>query len=181
MARRFAGSRRGGLQAPKRQIANDGVDTSNSTILTIGAAASGSILLGRQELAIPAATVVRTRGAFGIKWRSSGVVTNTANGAFGIIVVSNEAAVAGLASIPTPMDQIENDWLVYVPFVLFADQINVGEDDVGAYKIVDFDSRGMRKMKLGDSLQAVVEVFQRDATTGSIFDLSAQWRHQFKL
>ena len=180
MARRFRSSR-GGLQAPKRQIANDGVDAGDSAAITFGATVTGSVAMGRFQVEEPALTLVRTRGVFTIKCIGSGVNDNRINGAFGIIVVSNEAGVAGLASLPLPLSQIENDWVVWVPFALHVSNTVVTEEDLGSIQQIPYDSRGMRKLKLGESLQEVVEAFQFNGTNGTVLNMINQSRMQFKL
>ena len=179
MARQFRG--RGGLQAPKRQIANDGVDAINATLLTMGAANIQSIGLGSLELTVPAATLVRTRGSFSVRWRVSGASNNRGNGAFGMIVASNEAVGVGLSALPSPLTEIENDWFVYVPFTLIKSATAVEVNDLATVQHIPFDSRGMRKLKLGESLVGVVEFTQVNGTTGSLLDVAAQFRVQLKL
>ena len=180
MARRSFGGR-GSLPAPKRQIANDGVDAVNYQIITMGVAASGAVGLGSLTLTEPALTLVRTRGSFSMKVRTSGASLNGGNGAYGIIVASTQALAAGLASLPLPMTDIENDWVVWVPFTWFKDATGTNPADLGAHRHLAFDSRGMRKLKLGEALVGVVEVFQEDNTTGTIFEFASQFRMQLKL
>ena len=179
MARRSHG--RGSLPAPKRQIANDGVDAANSAQLAIGAASSGVIALGSNLLLSPAATLVRTRGSVLFKISASGSANNKLNGAFGIIVASDQAVSIGITALPSPITEIENDWVVWVPFTGSADLAATTQTDLGAFSLVQFDSKGMRKMKEGESLVGVFEVFQSDATTGTFVDIVAQYRMQFKL
>ena len=38
-------------------------------------------------------------------------------GAFGLMIVTDKAAAAGVASIPGPITDIGDDWFVYVPIV----------------------------------------------------------------
>ena len=180
MARGFS-SRRGSLPAPKRQIANDGVTGLNNARMTFGAALSATVLLGAQQLAIPAATLVRTRGSLLVRVIAAGDVDDVLGGAFGLIVASNQAFAAGVASLPSPVTEIENDWVVWVPVTLNADLGSTNPLEPAAFQRVEFDSRGMRKMKLGESLVGVFEMFQSGGTTGTIIDVVSQFRLQFKL
>ena len=160
MARGFTSTRRG-FQAPKRQIANDGLDSEGSVVLTFlatdSARAIGSLAL---VVTVPAATLVRTRGALAITTRASGTLNNPIAGAVGMMVVSQEAAVVGITAVPTPMDDIENDWFVYEPFAFVAKA--AGTEPAGTLSstvLRQFDSRGQRKLKDGDALVVVVEAF----------------------
>ena len=180
MARRFAGRGRS-LPAPKRQIANDGVDASSAVSVAMGAVAQVKFSVGSFEVVEPALTLVRTRGSLIIAITTSGSANNIINAAFGIIVVSNEAQAAGIASLPGPLSEIENDWVVYVPICMHADLVATNPNDLGAVARLDFDSRGMRKMKLGETLAFVLEVAQGNATTGTQIDFATQIRNQFKL
>jgi len=180
MARGFRSSR-GSFQAPKRQIANDGFSTTSSGTVTFGANTLGSVQMAGLQVLQSALTLVRTRGSLIVSIDNSGTTKNILNGAYGLIVVSNEAFAAGLASLPSPMTEIENDWVVYVPFALRSESVATVITDLGAHRHIDFDSRGMRKLKLGDTLAAIVEIAQSDATTGTIVNLGVQLRSQFKL
>ena len=180
MARRFAGSR-GGLQAPKRQIANDGVDASNTGTITMGANVLGQTTLGFVQVNVPALTLVRTRGAFRVDLQVNGAIRTMYNGAYGIIVVSNQAVAAGIGSLPLPLEQIENDWVVYVPFCLRNEATAGAPADLGSHLHLEFDSRGMRKLKDGESLAGVVQIAQDPVITGTVIQVGSQFRMQFKL
>ena len=185
MARRTVG-RRGGFQAPKRQIANDGLTgglgTSIATIAfgaSVGPVKGGfSIFLSMTE---PALTLVRTRGALVIEMLTSGGVTNEVTGAVGMIVTSTDAAAAGIVSVPGPLSDIENDWFVYEPFALATESANPPADSRVSHAAFRFDSRGMRKLKFGEALVMVAEAVQLDATTGTVIRLASQFRIQSKL
>ena len=183
MARRFTGRGRGSLPAPKRQIANDGLE-SGPSIATLTFLATTNAVAGFSVgllTAVPAATLVRTRGELVIKVLTSGNITNQIAGAFGMIVVSENAFGAGITALPTPLVDIENDWFVYEPFALQLEANNPPQDSIAAHRVVRFDSRGMRKLKDGDVLAMVIEANQTDATTGTVVRAAAHFRSQFKL
>ena len=77
-------------------------------------------------------------------------------GAFGMIRVTNLAVTAGIASIPDPVTDINDDgWFVYVPFA----QSNIFLDATGYDSISDrwyaFDSRAKRKIEEGTTVAVV--------------------------
>ncbi len=181
MARGFTRSGRG-LPAPKRQIANDGTDIQSGAELIFLAtdlkAISNNVGFA---LAVPAATIVRTRGVFRASVITAGSASTRISGAMGMIVVSENAFTAGILSLPTPLSDTENDWFVWVPFVLHVDATDPSANDVFSDYVVNFDSRGMRKLKQGDVLAIVYEAAQSLAVTGTKLDLSTIFRSQFKL
>ena len=180
MARGFR-STRGSLQAPKRQIGNENIG--GNGVLTFGASplatAAGSVGL---QLVAPAATLVRSRGRFGVAVTVSGANTNLITGVFGMIIVSAEAFAAGLASLSTPLDDSDRAWVVWQSWSVYADGGALGESAGGAvFREYEVDSRGMRKMKAGDTLAFTVEANQDTSTTGTLVSFSYQLRFQFKL
>ncbi len=183
MARRFTSSRRVGLQAPKRQIANDGIVLAPTATLTFLATSNAkAVFSSALALVIPAATLVRTRGMLHIQMLSNGTASNTVTGAVGLMVVSNESFVAGIASLRTPLEEIESAWYVYEPFAM--QSVGTGTQDGGSpgrFLTIPFDSRGQRKLKNADTLVAVIEANQTSATTGTVLKASLIWRSQFKL
>jgi len=111
MARRVA--HRGGIiQAPQRQIANDGFQ--GEINLAFGSSTTGTALGGTAfAIVVAAATLVRTRGIFAAKMLVNGATNNIAVVTMGLIIVSAEAFSAGLASVSTPLDDIERAWFVW--------------------------------------------------------------------
>ncbi len=182
MARRVSHGRAGGFKSPQRQIANDGIEIVSVAPITFGASASGSAIGSVGFLvAVPAATLVRTRGSVTFRLAASGASNNSIGGAMGMIVVSENAFAAGLASVPLPLDDIENDWFVYEPVTFEASATSIGANNVGSKITRQFDSRGQRKLKNGDVLAMVFELSQETSTTGTVVTATAIWRQQFKL
>ncbi len=174
---------RGFSQAPKRQIANDGLSVGGgSATMTFGASVAGSALGSLAfALIIPAATLVRTRGSWSAMIRTSGGTNNHLSIVMGMYVATDEAFGVGLTALQTPIESIENDWYVYEPTSLVSEITNPGNDSIVSNFRGSFDSRGQRKLKAGDVLVTVFEGSQSDATTGTIIELSYFWRSQFKL
>ena len=177
------GFRSRGSMAPKRQIANDGLSQFSGTQITFGVANQITAANnGGFGIVVPAATLVRTRGCLRVSVVTSGIAGGRIMGAMGMIVVSTEAfTVGGLGSLPTPLDDIENDWFVYQPFCLHTDATDPSANDVYSDFLVNFDSRGQRKLKTGDLLAIVYEAAQSHSTTGTVLDATVMFRSQFKL
>ncbi len=124
------------------------------------------------------ATIVRTVGSF---WCKSDQVAaeRTPIGALGMAVVSEQARVAGVASVPSPTADSDSDlffqflhWTCGFNFVTAAGVLGTEE-----WARFDFDSRAMRKVVDGD---AIVMVVSNSATAGGI-DFVLQFRMLFKL
>ena len=168
-------------RAPRRQTQWGGT-TSGQTSETALAAAT-SVLFSRFTAAtlevFPGTplTVVRNRGLFSV--RSDQIVqTEMGHGAFGMAVVSEDAAAAGIASVPTPITNSDWDgWMVWQPFafgLVFSSAVGF---DNNPYQRYDYDSKAMRKLNDNESLIFVVE--NQDAGSGALFNWVS--RSLFKL
>ena len=178
MARQFRS--RGALQAPKRQIANDVLQGFAQLTFgaTTGAKAVGSFGFA---LLVPAATLVRTRGSFTASVVTSGTAASHKLITMGLTVVSIDAFNAGLNSLPTPIDEGERMWQTWAAVTPYADAATPAEGAFGQVQSFDLDSRGMRKLKVGDVLAIMFEGLQLSATTGTLVNVSYNLRFQFKL
>ena len=145
-------------------------------------AASTKVLLQRltaASIAIIGAptTVVRTRGNLIV--RSDQIIaTEIQNGAFGMAVVSEEAAVAGAASIPGPVSEASWDgWFLWFSVQnVFSFTSGVGTDSQGG-RLFEFDSKAMRKVEDNES---VVVMYESGANSdGQI--LGENFRQLYKL
>ena len=177
MARRGFSSGRSGIKPPQRQINNfaqtgemDGITTATAGVKALG---TGGIST------LQSSTVVRTRGIFCSKVVSGVPAGNSIiRGAFGIIIVSADAFTVGITAIPGPLSDSDNDWYVWAPFCHL---LQSGDDEglaILANVTMPFDSRGMRKVKVGD-VSAVVIEYASD-TNGTIFDVTYAFREQAK-
>jgi len=107
-------------------------------------------------LALRPFTVVRTRG---LLYLSSDQIAASEDQycAYGETVVSEQAATAGIASVPTPIVEPESDWHVYETLMSdFRFGTGIGFVSPGGMERV-FDSKAMRKVDVGEQLVAVVE------------------------
>jgi len=171
---------RGGarLAAPKRQIANDGLEMAFPALTTVIATNVKSAGTFGQLVIESAATLVRTRGEFLFTLTLSQALEKI-QCAFGMIVTSSDALAAGTASLPGPLSDIENDWFVWEPFNFLPRTATEGENFITHTVRRTFDSRGMRKLKFGDALVPMVE-FIGDVG-GTVMTGSVSYRQQFKL
>ncbi len=167
---------RGGVRPPQRQIANFAFAGDFDGLVIAGGGAntkfSGSFGGAVTESAM---TLVRTRGEFSFVVVGLGAAGLT-SGVFGMIIVSADAFAAGVVSMPGPITDSQNDWFVYEPFTLHT--TTAGFTSNPGFVRQRFDSRGMRKLKLGDTIAPVVEF---EADVASTVDGIYMFRQQFKL
>ena len=175
---RARGSFSGRSRAPQRQIANFGLTAEIDGLTTVigiaKAAYSFFVVLGNTD----AATLVRSRGSVIIRASAAAAGDSLVRGAFGMIVVSEDAANIGVTALPGPLSDIENDWYVWAPFTMAFDN-TLTEFDSAYFDRVVFDSRGMRKLKQGDGLVSILEV--ESDLAGDSIDSTVSFRQQFKL
>ena len=177
MARSFRGHGRGSLPAPKRQIANDSLEAEIDGATTVVGTTKAAYSFGL-GLTSPAATLVRTRGQLIVRVVTPAAGENMVRGAFGMIVVSSDAFAIGVTALPGPLSDSGNDWFLWVPFALaFASTLTNHNSQYVAQ--INFDSRGMRKLKIGETLAPVLE-FVSDVA-GSTIDSCFSLRLQVKL
>ncbi len=99
-------------------------------------------------------------------------------GAYGHIVVSDQAVAAGIASLPTPVSEQVSDWFAYQQMLnsmRFGTAVGFESQAGTRYTI---DSKAMRKVEPGQDVVSVVE-----GVTGvsNGFDLLSSWRMLVKL
>jgi len=139
-------------QSPRRQVSWEAgpdardvvISTSSQSLWTTGVVALQGGL-----------TVVRIRGFINL-WQTAGTAAGDGFfGAVGIGITTDEAFLAGVASIPSPLSDLEWDGWVYHSFwdtrVLtgtFSDGVNAGL----TYQRIEIDTKAMRKLKQGMTL-----------------------------
>ena len=117
-------------------------------------------------------TVVRTR--MGITLLSDQEAAGeSSQGALGMVVVSDSAAAAGVASVPTPLTEVNTDFFVYKPlFHVYAHDTNVGfQHIVGDASVHWVDSKAMRKVDLDDN---IVIVYEQRTQIGSLIAIEGR-------
>ena len=96
-------------------------------------------------------TIVRTRLAIHVESDQS-AASEVTRGAFGIIVVSDQAVAAGAASIPGPQDNTDAPWFVWEPLI---NSFELG-DATGFVQpsgtLITVDSKAMRKVGINEDI-----------------------------
>jgi len=124
------------------------------------------------------ATIVRVRAELWVK-SDQVVATERPFGAIGCLIVSEEARVAGAASIPGPMTNDDSDqWFMHqywaTDLVLLD---STGFQGGNGFSRFTIDSRAMRKINKGEALVTMIE--NKHATHAAIYYMSI--RTLFKL
>ena len=135
------------------------------TMIWIGAgltrtavAASSAVLLGvlnAAALALAPFTIMRSRLTLHYETDQT-AATERPQGAFGIVVVKEQATTAGIASLPTPVTEPNAEWFVYqgmiAPFI-FGDA--TGFSPVGTQ--YEIDSKAARKVGVNEQIAVIAE------------------------
>ena len=153
MARRLQ-SRQSQRRSPPNRAWAGVVSTGFTTV-----AANTKVLLGFLSLSNPNIdeTVLRTVGVLGVM-SDQVAATEDIIGAVGMILVSDTAFAAGVASIPGPVTDVADDgWFLYIPIVqAFGFASAVGIDGSFAIQYA-FDSKVKRRVEEGQTGAIVVE------------------------
>jgi len=135
----------------------------------VNVAAATAVLMASYNaaaLALRPFTIVRTRAV--VQWTSDqAAASEDPAGAIGEIIVSEAAAAAGVASLPTPTTEFDADWLFYQALMTsftFADATGF-QDVIGQAAFWTIDSKAMRKVGLDETAAIVVE--NTDAAFGA--------------
>ena len=173
MARAFRG--RAPSRGPRRESMWLSIPVASDTIT------SGSVLmsvLNAAALELRPFTVIRTHITLHVN--SDQIAADELQiCAFGLEVVSEAAAAAGVASIPTPFTELDSDfWFLHqIIMAEFTFASGVGFDADGG-KTVTIDSKAMRKV---NNDEQVAIVAQGDFTVGSGFAVTMAGRMLIKL
>ncbi len=123
-----------------------------------------------------APTVVRTRGEVAIRPSDGVIVDLEVVGAFGLCVVSDQAAAAGIASIPVPFTDAQWDgWFVWRSFHYVQEAAGTVANLVQNFRTLEVDSKAMRKVNTNETVCMVAE------SQSGAFQISMPLRTLFKL
>ncbi len=114
--------------------------------------------LNAAALALRPFTIVRTWALLNVA-SDQVAASEFVQGALGFQVVTETAAAAGIASLPTPLIETDADYFVYQPFAssfLFGSAIGFQEEG-GAGNNWVIDSKSMRKVGVDDDLAITIE------------------------
>jgi len=135
------------------------VDSTTAQVLAAATAVLDQSLSQATLGQLVPATIVRTRGNL---WVASdqASVSEELFGALGMVVVTEQARVAGVGSIPTPISEEANEqWFLWESFqAYFATGQGV------TWQRYAFDSKAQRKLQEGDGIVVVLE--NAHATSG---------------
>jgi len=148
---RNQGSARSMVRGPKRQSLWLQFQPSIVTLTATGGTLIAS--LNAAALALRPFTIVRTR--FEVFVRSDQVAAvEDQFGGFGVAVVSEQASAAGIASIPTPITDLQSDyWLQHKLMLAAGSSVNDGRVGFGW----SLDSKAMRKVNNNEDIVIVSE------------------------
>jgi len=109
-------------------------------------------------------TITRTIGMVTAKMgvATSGVVASIA---VGLAVARNEAIAAGTASLPSPEDDPDFEWLYYAVFQL-SNPVNALQDGPISAVQFPFDVRGQRILRRGETVVWIAESQTNDCFCG---------------
>ena len=127
------------------------------SLTTVGA--STKVLLGVFTLDNPGIgeTVRRSRGRI-IVMSDQIINTEINTGAFGMIVVTDNAAAVGATAIPGPStDASDEGWFVWEPIVSLSSAANGAAGVMQVGGLIDYDSKAMRKVEQGFQIAVMAE------------------------
>ena len=139
--------------------------------------ANGSVLLGTGFVAtVSGLTIIRLRGEL-LVTALMNAATDSMRIAMGMILVSDEAFAAGVASIPSPISDIDDDWM-YHQFMLVQSGVLSGDGQGTEFRF-EVDNKAMRKFPGGKTLVAVMEAESEAGTV--VVDVQFNLRGLIKL
>jgi len=116
--------------------------------------------LGDQATAVVALerlTLVRLRGS-GFIHMDAAAALDSMIIACGIIIVSSEAFTAGVGSVPTPLSDMDRDWVWHSLFVLGPAVVATDDGgDISRNVRFEIDNKAMRKFRTDETLAFVAE------------------------
>ena len=171
---------RGRFQSPARRQTTWAVGPGGTTNTPISADSAAFVGAGIISLT-DGQTIVRLRGQLAISISTATAVLDGFRGAFGIGVVSLPAFTAGIASVPTPLtEQDDDNWLYHQYFSVIAGS-SAGEtwaNSGSASFRTEVDSKAMRKLGIDKVIYSAIEVVE---TGTSDLDVSFDSRVLVKL
>ncbi len=135
--------------------------TAKTTLAAATAVLAQSFTSAQIDVLAPAGgTIVRTRG---ILWVASDQVVSSEEpiGALGMMVVRDQARIAGVGSIPTPVTESPDDGFFLHQWmfggIMFAQQDATGVNIWNGWHRYDFDSKAQRKFTGDDAIVVTLE------------------------
>ncbi len=150
---------RGG--APKRR--SSWVGSADQGVVAV--AGNASVILQSNATLIDT-TIVRTRGILDVRPSTTGT-SQQVLGAFGMLIVSDQAFAAGAGSVPGPWTDQDADWFVWEA-ISYLWEVTT---DVGRLlgPVRHIDSKAMRKVNQNETVVVVYESQATAVNVGSPF------------
>ena len=105
-------------------------------------------------------TIIRTRGTLWVRSDQT-VATEDPVGALGMMVIREQARVAGIAAIPTPVtESFDDGWFLHIPWMagMTFNQLDAtGVQLANLWHRYEFDSKAQRKVTAENSIAVVME------------------------
>lgn len=156
------------IRSQKRKV--EWSEGTGGTGLTSGAASQSVILGSFLQAGIAGLTLVRTRGLLDIFLDGPGTADGDGFfGAFGIGIVVDAAATAGVVSMPTPITESSWDGWLYHSFLSIHNPDTTFGGSGAVHQRVEVDSKAMRKFPLDVSMFAMLEVIEIGTATFNVF------------
>ena len=111
-------------------------------------------------------TIMRTRGLLMLNLLTAGVVGDGFTGAFGIMVASDQAFGNGVASMPSPVNEMEANVWLYHQFISVHRSLGVGA--ASEVQRIDVDSKAMRKFDDQQTMVGILEVTETGTATMNV-------------
>jgi len=106
-------------------------------------------------------TIIRIRGVLTLNLDSADAAGSGFEGAFGIAIADNVAIAAGAGSLPSPQTESEDEvWMYHDWFHLTATDATLLGSQNPASLMSKVDSKAMRKLPVGKSMYAILEVVE---------------------
>ena len=137
--------------------------------------ASGNSLFGTaQQFILDDLTVIRMHGELEVMLTAASAVLEGVSWAFGMAIVSENAAGIGVTAVPAPLTDVAWDgWLVHEEGVLFArDATPLDDPNLLIHR--EIDSKAMRKSHATDVLIACFEIAEVGTATAGAVLISRQ-------
>ena len=101
-------------------------------------------------------TIMRTRGSLLVQYTTGDAVSEGHDWAFGMCIVSQNAAGIGVTAIPDPLIDIGwEGWFVYEMGTVKQTTTTLDLAEVGAGVRIEIDSKAMRKLRITDNVVAM--------------------------
>ena len=115
-------------------------------------------------------TIVRLRGSLLLQLKAIDGVGTGMQWAFGICIVTENAAGVGVTAVPAPLDDIAWDgWFVHRQGSLFSAAATIQFDSLGVSERLELDSKAMRKVHQTDTIIAMIQFVETNVATVDAF------------